>query len=103
MTVTLLALTAAEIAIFIGAVAIYLILVANSLQHSAATLAKVTFGVRAVESQCAPIGPTVTTINGQLGVIAGELGVLADLAGTMAPPANGNTALRSVDRLPPQG
>lgn len=86
MTVALVTLSVLEIVLFIAAVAFYLVRVGDSLQRSAATLAKVTFGVRAVESQCAPIGPVVTRINGQLGIIADELGVLAGLAGALGVP-----------------
>lgn len=43
------------------------------------------FGVRAIETQCAPIGPGVTRINEQLVGIAGALDGVAGLAERTAP------------------
>lgn len=79
----LITLTVIEIALVLGAVAVYLILIDRSLRTTATYLSKVTFGVRAIESQCAPIGPRVTQINRQLAGIAGGLGDLARLAGQL--------------------
>ena len=72
--------TLVEIALVVGAIAVYLGRVAASLERTSALLAKVTFGVRAIETQCEPIGPSVVRINGQLGVIAGALDGVAGLA-----------------------
>jgi hypothetical protein len=44
-------------------------------------LAKISFGVRAIERQCEPVGPTVARINEQLEGLAGGLGHLEHLAG----------------------
>lgn len=76
----LLILTVVEILLFVGVVAGYLIAIARSLNRTSGYLAKVTFGVRAIEKQAEPIGPGVTRINEQLAVIAGALDGVAGLA-----------------------
>ncbi len=76
-----------EIALVVLVLAVYLVRIARSLRSTAAALAKVSFGVRAIETQCAPIGPSVVRINGQLEIVAGaleKLAVLADGAGSRA-------------------
>ncbi len=72
--------TVAEILLVVGVLAWYLNQVAGSLHRTAEQLADVTWGVRAVETQCARIGPGVTRINGQLTTIAGALAGVASLA-----------------------
>lgn len=84
----LILLTVAEIALVIGVIAFYLIRISRSLHESARHLAKVTYGVRAVETQCVTIGPDVTRINEQLGVIAGAVAGIADRAEAIG--ANGS-------------
>ncbi|MBA2387773.1 MAG: hypothetical protein H0V69_11890 [Acidimicrobiia bacterium] len=79
--------TLVEIALVIGALAVYLVLIARSLRATSALLGKVTFGVRAIETQCQSIGPSVIRINGQLGVITGALDGVAGLAEAAAGPA----------------
>lgn len=81
--------TVVEIALLVGALAVYLVLIARSLRATSALLGKVTFGVRAIETQCQPIGPSVVRINQQLAVIGGALdGIagLAEAAGGAPPP-----------------
>ncbi len=80
MTDALLALTALEIAVFVGALVFYLVRIAQSLRVTTDMLAKVTFGVRAIESQCRPIGPTVVTLNAQLDQVVAELDHVGELA-----------------------
>lgn len=83
-----------EIVLFIGALTLYIHWIASSLRRTSASLAKVTFGVRAIETQCAAIGPGVTRINGQLATIAGALegvAVLAEQRGA-APSESGGPA-----------
>ncbi|NOX31707.1 MAG: hypothetical protein GXP35_16925 [Actinobacteria bacterium] len=80
MRTLLIVLTVAEITLVVGVIAFYLMRISRSLHLSAKHLAKVTYGVRAVETQCATIGPDVTRINEQLGVIAGAVAGLADRA-----------------------
>ncbi|GAA5106818.1 hypothetical protein GCM10025762_11160 [Haloechinothrix salitolerans] len=63
-----------------GVLAVYLILIGRKLRIVSNTLGKVAFGVRAVESQTAPIGPSVVRINQRLGEINDALGPLAEKA-----------------------
>jgi hypothetical protein len=81
----LVAGTLVEIALVVAVLAVYLARIARSLRSTAVTLAKVSFGVRAIETQCAPIGPSVVRINGQLETVAGALDQLAALADGAAP------------------
>ncbi len=80
MRTLLITLTVVEIVIVVGVLAGYLIAIARSLSRTSESLAKVTFGVRAIETQCASIGPSVTRINDQLTGIAGALEGLASKA-----------------------
>ena len=63
---TQLLLTLLEIVALVGVLAVYLTVIGNQLRKISATLAKITFGVRAVETMCAVIGPAVDRINGNL-------------------------------------
>ena len=63
---TQLILTLLEIAALVGVLAIYLTVIGNQLRSICASLARITFGVRAVETMCAVIGPAVDRINGNL-------------------------------------
>lgn len=83
MRTLLVILTVAEIVIVVGALAIYLVLISKSLERISQNLAKVTFGVRAIETQCSSIGPSVTRVNEQLNVIAGALEGVAVKAETL--------------------
>ena len=73
-------LTVIEIGLFLGVLAVYLVLIHRELTSVAATLAKITFGVRAVETQTGSIGPSVTRLNEELEAIAGALGPLVEKA-----------------------
>lgn len=73
MRVLLIILTVTEVLVLVGALAAYLIAISRSLRRTSQSLAKVTFGVRAIETQCSSIGPSVTKVNEQLTVIAGAL------------------------------
>ncbi len=70
---TLLILTILEIAALVIVLATYLTVIGNQLRRISALLAKITFGVRAVETMCAVIGPAVDRINGNLTTICGDL------------------------------
>lgn len=59
-------LSVVEIAALVVILAIYLSIIARQLNSISANLARITFGVRAVETQCAVIGPAVERINGNL-------------------------------------
>ncbi len=61
-----LVFTVLEIAGLVVVLAIYLSVIARLLNSISANLARITFGVRAVETQCAVIGPAVDRINGNL-------------------------------------
>ena len=69
-----------EVMLLVAVLAWYLNQVAGSLHRTAEQLADVTWGVRAVETQCGRIGPGVTRINGQLATIAGALAGVAEMA-----------------------
>lgn len=68
-----LALTILEIAGLVIVLAIYLATIARLLNSISANLARITFGVRAVETQCAVIGPAADRINGNLSDTASAL------------------------------
>ena len=80
----LIALTVAEIVLVVGVLAFYLVRISASLHETARHLAKSTYGVRAVETQCSTIGPSVTRINEQLVTITDALGGIADRAESIA-------------------
>lgn len=80
MRTALILLTGVEIALVVGVLAVYLVKIATSLRATAGYLGKTNFGVRAIESQCAPIGPSVTRINDQLTTISLALSGVAELA-----------------------
>ena len=62
-----------EIAFLVGTLAFFLNVVAKQLNSISANLARITFGVRAVETQCAVIGPAVDRINGNLADVNSDL------------------------------
>lgn len=80
MTALLVVLTLLEIVIVVGVLVAYLVAISRSLRRTAVLLGKVSFGVRAIETQCAPIGPSVLTVNSQLAGITAALGTVAELA-----------------------
>jgi uncharacterized protein YoxC len=86
MTTLLVVLTIAEIALVAVVLVYYLVRVAASLRRTSALLGKVAFGVRAIETQCSVIGPSVLTVNDQLTGVADALADLTDLAEAAAGP-----------------
>jgi MFS superfamily sulfate permease-like transporter len=80
VTALLVVLTLLEIVIVVGVLVAYLVAISRSLRRTTVLLGKVSFGVRAIETQCAPIGPSVLTINSQLVGIAAALGTVTGLA-----------------------
>jgi uncharacterized protein YoxC len=80
MRTLLIVLTVVEIALFLGVVAGYLVVIERSLARTAKVLGKVAFGVRAIEKQTDPLGARVTRVNEQLSGIAAALDRLATLA-----------------------
>jgi hypothetical protein len=96
MRTLLVVLTVVEVALVVGVLAVYLVLIARTLRRTNRYLAQVAFGVRAIESQCAPIGPSVGRINDQLAAVSGALESLGDLAeAAVESPSSG--------RRPPRG
>lgn len=84
MTALLVTLTLLEIAIVLAVLVYYLLRIAGSLRRTSVLLGKTAFGVRAIETQCAPIGPSVVTINDQLAGVASGLADLTRLADARA-------------------
>lgn len=83
-TTLLVTLTVIEIVALVVVLAIYLIALARHFRSIANTLAKLTFGVRAVEQQVGVIGPGVTKVNQTLEEIAGALPAIAEKAERVA-------------------
>jgi hypothetical protein len=84
MTALLVTLTVLEIALVVGVLATYLVLIDRRLRVVSTYLGKIAFGVRAVESQTASIGPSVVHINKTLTEIDSTLGPLTDKANAAA-------------------
>lgn len=84
MTALLVVLTIVEIVIVAAVLVYYLLRIAGSLRRTAVLLGKVAFGVRAIETQCSSIGPSVLKVNDQLVGIVGALDDLAGLADARA-------------------
>ncbi len=66
-------LTVLEIALLVAVLAWFLARIAKLLVSIASTCGKITFGVRAVETQCAVIGPTTDRINSGLAELNSKL------------------------------
>lgn len=86
MTELLVTLTLIEVVLVVGVLVYYLVRVAASLRRSGVALGKVAFGVRAIETQCNVIGPSVLKINDQLAGVAAALDDLSALATSAAGP-----------------
>lgn len=78
---TLIALTLGEVAALVAVLAGYLLAIAAGLRRVSALLGRVTFGVRAIETQTEPIGPALRDINAALGEVAGSLDTAARASG----------------------
>ncbi|MFP5219811.1 MAG: hypothetical protein ACLGIG_08750 [Actinomycetes bacterium] len=87
MTALLVTLTVVEILLVVAVLVYYLLRIAASLRRTSALLAKVSFGVRAIETQCEVIGPSVLRINDQLRGVADALADVTELADAAAGPA----------------
>lgn len=84
MTALLVTLTVIEIALVVAVLAIYLIVIDKHLKVISTWLGKVAFGVRAVNTQTASIGPSVIRINTTLREIDAALGPIAEKAERVA-------------------
>ncbi len=82
---TQLILSLVEIVALILVLATYLTVIGNQLRSISANLARITFGVRAVETMCAVIGPAVERINGNLADVSQNLTAAAAEAERLAP------------------
>lgn len=92
MTALLVTLTVVEIALVVGVLAVYLILIDRRLRVVSTYLGKVAFGVRAVESQTRPIGPSVLRINSRLreiDVVLTQFAKKANAAASSTPVGHG--------------
>jgi len=89
MTALLVTLTLLEIAVVLVVLVYYLVRIAASLRRTSVLLGKVAFGVRAIETQCSSIGPSVVTINEQLSGVSGALRDLTRLADDAAAASTG--------------
>lgn len=77
-------LTVLEIVLLVLVLAFFLNHVAVQLLSISSNLARITFGVRAVETQCAVIGPAADRINANLASAAGGLDQAAAQAERLA-------------------
>ncbi len=66
-------LTVLEIVLLVAVLAWFLARIARLLVSISSTCGKITFGVRAVETQCAVIGPTTDRINAGLSEVNSKL------------------------------
>lgn len=80
MRTFLIVATAVEIVLVIAVLAVHLVLITRTLRRTNRYLGQVAFGVRAIESQTRPIGPSVTRVNEQLATIDGAFHGLAAMA-----------------------
>lgn len=80
----LIALSALEAIVVLAVLALYLLLIWRSLHASARYFAKISFGVRAIETQAGAVGPAVGRINGALERIAPALPGLVERAERLA-------------------
>lgn len=74
MKTVLIIVTLVEVALLVAVLAGYLITIAATLRRVSTTLGLITFGVRAIEKQTAPIGPVLRDVNEALEQVAGALG-----------------------------
>lgn len=77
MALILMTLTTLGVVILFGALAVYLIRIATTLEaiggEPTSYLAKIAFGVRAIEQETAALAPEVTRLNEGLAAAAGGL------------------------------
>ena len=99
MNTVLIVLTLVEVLILVVVLALYLISIAATLRRVSHTLGLVTFGVRAIEQQTAPLGPVLTDINGALAQVAGAL----DAVGAPAQPTPAASQSPAGTEPPPPG
>lgn len=80
MTTLFVILTVLEVVALVAVLAAYVIAITRSLRNIVQYLGKISFGVRAVETQTGAIGPSVLKINATLKEIEAALGPIAEKA-----------------------
>jgi hypothetical protein len=79
--------------VIVAALALYLITIATILKHVSFTVGTVLIGVRAIANQCAPLGPVIRDILGDVRAIEDDLeGLLG--SGGRAPARRRSSARR---------
>jgi hypothetical protein len=82
MAVLLAVLSALEILTFVGALVAYLARITRALEaiggKADSSLAKLAFGLRAIEKETSHLAPQVTQLNAGLTGLGGKLGVVDD-------------------------
>ncbi|MBW3653569.1 MAG: hypothetical protein KY433_08255 [Actinobacteria bacterium] len=73
MRKTLIGLTIGQVVALVAVLVGYLLAIAATLRQVAQALAKITMGVRAIERQTEPIGPTLRDVNGDLQAVLNAL------------------------------
>lgn len=77
MKVRLTILSAVEVAGLASTLIYFLYRIVTSMEHigelGESYLARIQFGVRAIEKETSPLGPQVALLNQQLGTLAGEM------------------------------
>jgi hypothetical protein len=76
----MIVLSTLEVLLALAVLALYLLLVLKSLRNSVRYAAKISFGVRAIETQTGHIGPSVTKLNATLAEVADVLPGIAERA-----------------------
>ncbi|WP_219415775.1 hypothetical protein [Pseudonocardia nigra] len=84
MILLLIVLTVVEALVVVGVLAAYLVLLHRRLVVISTHLGRIAFGIRAVETQTASIGPSVLRINATLREINGALPAIAAKAERLA-------------------
>jgi uncharacterized protein YneF (UPF0154 family) len=84
VTVLLIVLTVVEAVVVVAVLGTYLTLLHRRLRTISTYLGKIAFGIRAVESQTASIGPSVLRVNQTLREINAALPVVAAKAERLA-------------------
>ncbi len=88
MIVLLTILSALEVLAFVGALIAFLVRIVETLERIGGApgsfLAKISFGVRAIEKETSHLGPQVGALNAGLTTLAGKLGVVEGHLGSVA-------------------
>ncbi len=80
--------------VIVAALAIYLITIAVILRHVSFTVGTVLIGVRAIANQCAPLGPVIRDILGDVRAIEDDLESLLGGTGAAVPARRGRSRAR---------